>query len=213
MMSYDYQNPNTKKRRRCSKCGAFLGPAATYCDRCGASASGIVKRRSWPLVLIVLIIAGAVYFHYADINAIDRIKQVVNEIIASYQEPAPEKPKPVPAKPQAKPQTMPENTKPTKPAPTQVQQDVPSLKVGRTYQTQRGFVASLKKEWLLEFKKQERNGNKQALDKMREKKQIGNLKAGLNVELLEMDARDNWAKVRIQGKNTVFYTAAEALVD
>ena len=215
MMTYDYRNPNTKNRRRCPKCGNFLGPAATYCDRCGTSASGIVKRRSWPLVLLVLIIAGAAFFHFADINAIERIKQEVNKLIESYQEPASEQPAPVQPKPQVKPQAKPENTntKPATPAPKPGSPDVPKLKVGRTYQTQRGFVASLKKEWLLEFKKFEGSGDQPALDKMRSKKQIGNLKAGLSVELLDFNTRENWVKVRIQGKDTIFYTTTDALVD
>jgi uncharacterized protein YgiM (DUF1202 family) len=66
---------------------------------------------------------------------------------------------------------------------------------------------------LLEYKKHIRNGNQEAQKKMRDERQIGNLKAGLTVNLLELNNRENWVKVRIQGKKTVFYTTAEALVE
>ena len=210
--TFDYRNPNTNKRRKCSNCGAFLGPAATYCDRCGASASSGGKKFVKWLIILVLIIAGAGYFHASDIDPVDWAEQKIDDLLESLEsspdKPQPQKPtaaKPQPQKPTAaKPQPKPANAKP--------QTGALKFKVGRTYHTQRGYVASLKKEHLMEFYKHNRDNNQEAAKKMREKRQVGNLKAGLAVELLEINDREDWVKVRIQGKKTTFYTAREALV-
>jgi ribosomal protein S27AE len=212
-MTFDYQNPDTKKRRQCSKCGAFLGPAATYCSRCGQTAvGGGVKFVKW-LIILVLIIVAVGYFRASDFHPVEWVETKLDDLLESSEKPVPEKPRPATTKPQPqkpvpapdKPQPRPETAKP--------QADVLKLTVGRNYHTQRGYVASLKQEWLLEYKKHIRNGNQEAQKKMRDERQIGNLKAGLTVNLLELNSRENWVKVRIQGKKTVFYTTAEALVE
>jgi hypothetical protein len=210
--TFDYNNPDFKERRKCSKCGAFLGPAATYCDRCGASASSRgTKFVKW-LIILILIIAGFGYFQASDIDPVDWVEQKIDKLFESF-ESAPEKPqpqKPTTAKPQpqkpipAKPETKPDVAEP--------QSQALKLKVGRTYHTQRGYIASLKKEHLMEFYKLNRANNQEALKQIREKRQVGNLKTGLTVELLEINNREDWVKVRIQGKKTTFYTAREALV-
>jgi ribosomal protein S27AE len=86
-MTFDYQNPDTKKRRQCSKCGAFLGPAATYCSRCGQTAvGGGVKFVKW-LIILVLIIVAVGYFRASDFHPVEWVETKLDDLLESSEKP------------------------------------------------------------------------------------------------------------------------------
>ncbi|MEW5724450.1 MAG: hypothetical protein AB1896_15170, partial [Thermodesulfobacteriota bacterium] len=85
------------------------------------------------------------------------------------------------------------------------------LETTPVFVTQKGYLASLQKEWLLQGLAYQKEGREEQLEEMFDSKKVVWLKAGLVVQVLEYPSGEDWVKCRIKDKETEFYTVRQAL--
>ncbi|MEW6265441.1 MAG: zinc ribbon domain-containing protein [Thermodesulfobacteriota bacterium] len=208
--------------KKCPSCGQQVSPAATYCSYCGKS---LEEETGWSGLLfkavLVALIAALIYgLFFAGVDewrknvapeaadAIAKLRQAVSSLADEYLSDKPQSEAP-PAKPEATasvpaPQPSPP---PTGPGPSAK----PRAVVGGKYTTRSGHLASLRKDWFLEARRFSAANDQEKINKMVAAKQVVKLKADLPVVLQETGEKGDWVKLKIEGKDTVFYTSPAAI--
>ncbi|MBF0529976.1 MAG: hypothetical protein HQK55_12045 [Deltaproteobacteria bacterium] len=207
-------------RRQCPSCHKFIGPAAVYCEGCGRNLEKGTRSKPiiWFIVIITLIFGAYLFISNdhsgsdltADLDGFlnDLHKEVVVLVEELSSETQEKKTPPQAAAPPQKPAPS-RSSSAVKPATKPTTPPASTSEAAKDRITKEGFFASLAKDSILEADRLTKAEDTAALQKMRDKREIFKLKAGLSVVI--EDSGPGWAKVRMKDKDTTFFTTPEAL--